>query len=113
MEAEIEKVQKNGISEEEYKKLENQAESDFIEQNQKDLGVATNLATYYTFQGDANRINTELDSYKKVTREDIKRVAVKYLTKGNRLVVDYLPMSYKDKAPGKAKAPAKTPAKKK
>jgi len=40
-------------------------------------------------------------------------VAVKYLTKGNRLVVDYLPMSYKDKAPGKAKAPAKTPAKKK
>jgi len=115
MEAEIEKVQKNGISEEEYKKLENQAESDFVEQNQKDLGVATNLATYYTFQGDANRINTELDSYKKVTKDDIKRVAVKYLTKENRLVVDYLPMSYKDKEKGKGtgKAPVKAPAKKK
>ena len=109
--AEIEKVKKAGITEEEYKKLENQAENDFVEQNQKDLGVATNLATYYTFQGNANLINTELDQYRKVTKDDIKRVANKYLTKENQLVVYYLPMSEKDK--GKGKAPAKTPAKKK
>ncbi len=103
--AEIEKVKKAGITEEEYKKLENQAENDFVEQNQKDLGVATNLATYYTFQGNANLINTELDQYRKVTKDDIKRVANKYLTKENQLVVYYLPMSEKDK--GKGKAPAK------
>jgi zinc protease len=90
---EIDKVKANGITDEEYKKLENQAENDFVSQNQKDIGVATNLATYYTYQGDANLINTELDRYKKVTKEDIKRVANKYLTKGNRLVVDYLPKS--------------------
>jgi len=96
---EIEKVQKNGISEEEYKKLENQAENDFVEQNQKDLGVATNLATYYTFRGDANLINTDLDQYREVTKDDIKRVANKYLVKENRLVVYYLPMSEKDKKP--------------
>ena len=95
--AEIEKVKKTGITEEEYKKLENQAESDFVSQNQKDIGVATNLATYYTFQGNANLINTELDRYKKVTREDIKRVADKYLTKENRLVVYYLPKSEENK----------------
>ena len=111
METEIDKVKKDGISDEEYKKLENQAESDFVEQNQKDLGVATNLATYYTFQGNANLINTELDRYKKVTKDDIKRVANKYLTKENRLVVYYLPMSEKGKD---SKAPAKkAPAKKK
>ena len=95
--AEIEKVKTAGVSEEEYKKLENQAETDFISQNEKDLGVATNLATYYTFQHNANLINTELEKYKKVTKEDIKRVAVKYLTKENRLVVDYLPKADKDK----------------
>jgi zinc protease len=89
--SEIEKVKTEGITEEEYKKLENQAENDFVQQNQKDIGVATNLATYYTFQGNANLINTELDRYKKVTRDDIKRVANKYLTKDNRLVVYYLP----------------------
>ena len=91
--AEIEKVKKEGITDEEYKKLENQAENDFITQNQKDLGVATNLATYYTFQGNANLINTELEQYRKVTKDDIKRVANKYLTKENRLVIYYLPKS--------------------
>jgi len=104
---EIDRVKKEGITEEEYKKLENQAESDFIEQNQKDQGVATNLATYYTFQGDANLINTELDRYKKVTKDDIKRVAGKYFTKENRLVVYYLPKadSHKDMAHGNKPQP--------
>ena len=110
MSAEIEKVKKNGITEEEYKKLENQAENDFVEQNQKDLGVATNLATYYTFQGNADLINTELDKYKKVTKDDIKRVANKYLTKENRLVVYYLPMSEKGKDKDKGKMTPKKPA---
>ncbi len=88
---EIEKVKKSGITDEEYSKLQNQAESDFINQNQKDIGVATNLATYYTYHRNADLINTELDNYKKVTKDDIKRVANKYLTKENRLVVYYLP----------------------
>jgi zinc protease len=95
--AEIEKVKKSGITEEEFKKLQNQAENSFIEQNQKDIGVATNLATYYTFGGDANLINTELDRYKKVTKDDIKRVANKYLTKENRLVVYYVPKTKENK----------------
>ena len=99
-------LKKYGITEEEYKKLQNQAESDFVSQNQKDIGVATNLATYYTFQGNANLINTELDRYKKVTREDIKRVANKYLTKENRLVVYYLPKSEEHDKESDKKMPA-------
>jgi len=97
MMAEIEKIKKAGITDEEYTKLENQAENDFISQNSKDLGVATNLATYYTFQGNASLINTELDRYKKVTKDDIKRVANKYFTKENSLVVYYLPKSEEHK----------------
>ena len=97
--AEIDKVKKEGITEEEYKKLQNQAENDFVSQNQKDIGVASNLATYYTFLGDANLINTELDKFKKVTREDIKRVAGKYFTKENRLVVYYVPKGDGEKKP--------------
>ncbi len=106
---EIEKVKKDGATAEEFTKLQNQAENDFISQNSKDIGVATNLATYYTFQGSANLINTEIDRYRKVTREDIKRVANKYLTKENRLVVHYLPKS--EQTAGKDKAEAKAPAK--
>jgi len=105
--AEIEKVKKDGITDEEYKKLQNQAENDFVEQNQKVLGIASNLATYYTYMGDANLINTELDRYRKVTKEDIKRVANKYFTKENRLVVHYLPKSEENKSTESANNPGK------
>lgn len=102
---EVEKLKKDGITDEEYKKLQNQAENDFIEQNQKVLGVATNLATYHTYMGNADLINTELDSYKKVSKDDIKRVANKYFTKENRLVVHYLPKSEENKTKESANNP--------
>ena len=110
--AEIEKIKTAGVTDEEFKKLQNQAESDFVSQNTKDIGVATNLATYYTFRGDANLINTELDLYKKVTKADIQRVATKYLTKENRLVVYYLPKSEENKKDGDGKQPKKEGVKK-
>jgi zinc protease len=109
--AEIEKVKTTGITDEEYKKLQNQAENDFVSQNQKDIGVATNLATYYTFQGNANLINTELDRYKKVTKDDIKRVANKYMIKENRLVVYYLPKAEENKGTESGNKPQAKPAK--
>ncbi|MCF8448706.1 MAG: insulinase family protein [Taibaiella sp.] len=102
---EVEKLKKEGITDEEYKKLQNQAENDFIEQNQKVLGVATNLATYHTYMGNADLINTELDRYKKVSKDDIKRVANKYFTKENRLVVHYLPKSEENKTKESANNP--------
>lgn len=95
--AEVEKVKTANISEEEYQKIMNQAENDFVSQNQRVLGVVENLATYHTFMGNANLINTELERYTKITKEDLKRVANKYFTKENRLVVYYLPKSEQKK----------------
>ena len=94
---EVDNVLNNPISDEEYQKLINQAESDFVSQNQRVLGVVENLATYHTFLGNANLINTELDRYRKISKEDLKRVAGKYFTKNNRLVVYYLPKSMEKK----------------
>lgn len=98
MMAEVERVKTQGVTDEEYKKLMNQAENDFIQQNQKVLGVVTNLATYYTFQGNADLINTELDRYRKITKEDLKRVANQYFKKENETVVYYLPKSEEKKS---------------
>jgi zinc protease len=95
--AEVEKVKTSDISDIEYQKLLNQAENDFISQNESILGVVNNLATDYTFLGNANLINTELERYNKVTRKDLKRVAEKYFTKNNRLVVYYLPKTEEKK----------------
>jgi len=95
--AEVEKVKSGNISDEEYHKIMNQAENDFISQNEHVQGIAENLATYYTYMHDANLINTELENYTKVTKDDLKRVANKYFTKENRLVVYYLPKSQQKK----------------
>ena len=39
----------------------------------------------------ANKVNTELENYMKVTREDIQRVANEYLTQDARILLYYLP----------------------
>jgi len=94
---EIEKVKTGLISEPEFEKLKNQTENDFVTSNKTVLGTARNLANYYLFFGNTNLINTEIERYMKVTREDIQRVAQKYLTQGNRVVLHYLPKSAKEK----------------
>ncbi len=97
MQAEIDKVKKNLISEDEFQKMRNQKETEFVEGNSTDLGVAGNLANYSVFYHDTNLINTELNRYMKVTREDLKRVASKYLNADNRVVLYYLPKSMEKK----------------
>ncbi len=91
MDAEVMKVQTELISEVEFQKLRNQVENDFISTNETVQGIAESLANYHTYFGEANLINTEIDRYMKVTREDIQRVAKKYFTKNNRVVLYYLP----------------------
>jgi hypothetical protein len=41
--------------------------------------------------GDVNLINSEIDIYRSITREEIKDVAIKYLNKNQRLELKYLP----------------------
>jgi zinc protease len=95
IDAEVADLQKNLISETEYKKLQNQFENAFINSNNTMLGVAQNLANGYTFYNNTNHINEELTAIRAVTREKIREVAAKYLTTNNRVVLRYLPESAK------------------
>jgi zinc protease len=97
IDAEVEKVQNELISESEFQKLRNQIENDMISQNSKIEGIAESLANYFIYYGDANLINTEIDRYMKVTREDIQRVAKDFFRKDNRVVLHYLPKPKEDK----------------
>lgn len=98
MQAELDKVKNELIGEEEFQKLRNKIENDFVSGNSSVAGIAGSLANYYNFYKDTNLINTELEKYMKVTREDIQRVANEYLTKENRVVLYYLPKSDQPKS---------------
>ncbi len=88
---EIEKIQNNLISEKDYQKLQNKFESSFVNSNSSVEGIANSLAEYYALYGDTNLINTEIEIYRSITREEIQAVAKKYLNPNQRLILDYLP----------------------
>ncbi len=91
----IEIIQNELISEEEFQKIRNQYENDFISSNSSVAGIAENLADNHVYMGSADKINTELSKYMSVTREDIQRVAKKYLTADARVILHYLPKEEK------------------
>jgi len=86
----VEDVVKNGVTEEEFKKVQNQTEFQFATQNARINGIGELLATDYTYFKNTNLVNSELEKYQKVTREDLQRVAKQYLTPSNSLVLYYI-----------------------
>lgn len=88
---EVKKLQTELISEREYEKLINKLENQYVNSNSNLEGVAHSLAEYYMLYGDINLINTEMDIYRSITREEIREVANKYLNDNQRLVLEYGP----------------------
>jgi zinc protease len=89
---EIVKLQTDLISEDDYRKLQNQFENNFVSANTRMLGIAENLANGYTFyHKDTNHVNEELNLIRSITREEIRDAAKKYLNTNQRLVLYYLP----------------------
>ncbi|GGE93681.1 hypothetical protein GCM10010984_09170 [Chishuiella changwenlii] len=95
LQLDIEKVQKDLISEEDYQKILNGVENDFVSSKSGVQNIAHALADAYMLGGDTNKINDELKIYQSVSREDIRNVAKKYLNKNQRVIINYLPESKK------------------
>ncbi|MBU6342200.1 MAG: insulinase family protein [Bacteroidetes bacterium] len=87
----IQDVQSKLVTEKEFQRVQNQIENDLIAQKDKMIGVAGALATYSMFFGDPGLINTEIERYRKVTRDDLRRVAKTYFDKQKRVCLYYLP----------------------
>ena len=88
---EIVKMQSELISENDYQKLQNKFENDYVSGNASVEGIAENLASFYMLYGDINLINTEIEIYRSITREEIREVAKKYLNSNQRMILDYVP----------------------
>ena len=83
---ELERIKKEGVSENELQKIKNQKLIEFYNQVETINGKSNNIGTYEVFFGDYKKMFDAPAAYNKVTNEDIKRVANEYIKKSNRTV---------------------------
>jgi predicted Zn-dependent peptidase len=88
---EFERLKAEGISERELQRAKNQFARDYILSRQSIKDKASQLGHAEVIQKDMASADGEFDTFLKVTTEDIKRVARKYFTPENRLVLRVMP----------------------
>ncbi|MFZ6720133.1 M16 family metallopeptidase [Undibacterium sp. Ji49W] len=84
--AEIDRLIKDGISEEELQKVKNQKLLNFYRTQETINGKAAQLGEYEVFFGDYKKLFDAPEAYRKLTVADIKTVAAKYFKKSQRTV---------------------------
>jgi zinc protease len=99
--AEIDRLKKEPIADWELQKAKNTTRRNFVNNLQSSLIRAVTIGQYTVYYDEPGLINARLDKVGAVTKEDVQRVANKYLLDTNRTVVVTMP---------KAKAKATTGA---
>lgn len=97
---EIARLGSEGVTKRELEKVLNKFESSYLFENIGAGDLAAQMA-YYEMLGDANQLNKQIERYRAVTPEQIKRVAQKYLVPENCSTLYY--NSIKSKKSGKDK----------
>jgi predicted Zn-dependent peptidase len=82
----IDKLKADPVPEEELQKIKNQVRAGFIRRQASNEGLASMLSYYQALLGDYRHITNYPDVIDKITAEDIRQVAVKYLGRDNRTV---------------------------
>ncbi len=88
---EIARLQKEPIADWELQKAKSGARRSYITALQSSLSRANTIGQYAVYYNDPNLINTRLDKVMAVTKDDVMRVANKYLVPANRTVVITVP----------------------
>jgi zinc protease len=98
---EIARIQREPIADWELAKAKNASRRSSIQALQSSLGTANRLTQNAVFYNDPNLINTQFDKLAAVNKEDVQRVANKYLKATNRTVAITVPQA---KAPNAGSA---------
>ncbi|MBI3142929.1 MAG: insulinase family protein [Bacteroidetes bacterium] len=91
LEEEIDRLKSEPISDMELTKIQNIMETRFVTGFASIQNRAEYLANYHVYGGNASLINTEVDRYMAVTKDDIMNAAKTYLNDNNRVVLYYQP----------------------
>jgi len=93
--AEIERVKTEGVTDQELEKIRMRDTRENIVRLQSSMSRAIELGQYTVYFNDPNMINTLIDKVQKVSKEDIQRVARKYLVDAHKTVVITMPEEQK------------------
>ena len=84
--AEIERLQREDVTDEELAKFKTRAKSDLLRSLRNNQGLADALAENHWLYGDWRELFRSLDRLDKVTKADVRRVAGETFRKNNRTV---------------------------
>ena len=98
--AEIERLKKEPIADWELQKAKNTTRRNLINGLQSSLSRAVTIGQYATYYNEPGLINERLGKVAAVTKEDVQRVANKYLADTNRTVVITMPKAKAKSATG-------------
>jgi predicted Zn-dependent peptidase len=98
--AEIDRLKKEPIADWELQKAKNTTRRNLINGLQSSLSRAITIGQYTTYYNEPNLINERLSKVAAVTKEDVQRVANKYLIDTNRTVVITMPKAKAKPATG-------------
>ncbi len=98
--AEIERLKKEPIADWELQKAKNNTRRNLINGLQSSINRAVTMGQYTVYYNEPGLINTRLDKVAAVTKEDVQRVANKYLVDTNRTVVITMPKAKAKSATG-------------
>ncbi|MFI5183078.1 MAG: M16 family metallopeptidase [Vicinamibacteria bacterium] len=84
--SEIERLKNEDVTAEELQMVKTRAKADLIRSLDGNEGLAQELALYETRYGDWRELFRQVDRIEKVTKEDVRRVALKTFVESNRTV---------------------------
>jgi zinc protease len=87
-----------GFTDQQLERILTNLETDFYNDLNSVFSKASELAQYNEFNGDPNRLATEIDRYRAVTREDIMRVFNTYVVNKNYVATSFVPKGQLDLA---------------
>ena len=90
---ELERVRSGLVSDSEMEKAKNILLAGFYRQMKTINGKANTLGTYEVFFGDYRKLFSAAEEYRRVTKEDLQRVAKQYLQSRNSTVATLVPES--------------------
>ena len=97
----IDALTRTGPKADELERIRNKMRSDWFDQLETPLGRASALAHAALLDGDPLRVYAVPDEINKVTPEEVRAFAAKYLVKTNRTIIDRVPAAKSDSNGGK------------